>query len=87
MTSIQEADSLGERGGKRKSPMGKEKSRGKAFNWRCLYRYKSPHDVDPENIKMSMFSYQKEDDRDYEGRGRGGRGQRSSRGRGRGGSC
>ncbi|XP_050116480.1 uncharacterized protein LOC126594266 isoform X3 [Malus sylvestris] len=40
MTSIQEADSLGERGGKRKSLMGKEKSRGKAFNWRCLYRYK-----------------------------------------------
>ncbi|KAM2193548.1 hypothetical protein ACFX1R_027821 [Malus domestica] len=49
---------------------------------------KGSHDVvDAENIKMSMFSYQKEDDRDYEGRGRGGRGQQSSRGRGRGGSC
>ncbi|KAM1173512.1 hypothetical protein ACFX13_026828 [Malus domestica] len=31
-------ESFGERGGKRKSLMGKEKSRGKAFNWRCLYR-------------------------------------------------
>ncbi|KAM1173507.1 hypothetical protein ACFX13_026823 [Malus domestica] len=46
---------------------------------------KGPHNVDAENIKMSMFSYQKEDDRDYEGRGRGGRGQGRSRGRGRGG--
>ncbi|KAM1173526.1 hypothetical protein ACFX13_026841 [Malus domestica] len=29
---------------------------------------KGPHNVDAENIKMSMFSYQKEDDKDYEGR-------------------
>ncbi|KAM1173516.1 hypothetical protein ACFX13_026832 [Malus domestica] len=83
--------------------MGKEKSRGKAFNWRCLYKssreeelarqlqnqfdlddyhvQKGPCDVDAENIKMSMFSYQKEDDRDYEGRG--GRRQGRSRERGR----
>ncbi|KAM1061787.1 hypothetical protein ACFX14_026117 [Malus domestica] len=46
---------------------------------------KGPHDVDAENIKMSMFSYQKEDDRDYERRGRRGRGQGRSRGRGKGG--
>ncbi|KAM1021627.1 hypothetical protein ACFX2A_043755 [Malus domestica] len=50
---------------------------------------KGPHDVDTENIKMSMFSDQKDDDRDYDGKGRGGRvrgrGWRKSRGRGRGG--
>ncbi|KAM1012611.1 hypothetical protein FF1_042639 [Malus domestica] len=34
---------------------------------------KGPHDVDTENIKMSMFSDQKDDDRDYDGKGRGGR--------------
>ncbi|KAM1133391.1 hypothetical protein ACFX19_043356 [Malus domestica] len=50
---------------------------------------KGPHDVDTENIKMSMFSDQKDDDRDYDGKGRGGRvrgrGWGKSRGRGRGG--
>ncbi|RXI05823.1 hypothetical protein DVH24_017865 [Malus domestica] len=87
MTSIQEADSLGGKGEARgrarweKRKAGAKPSIGGACTGssrdeELARQLQNQFDLDDyhvqkgdaENIKMSMFSYQKEDDKDYEGR-------------------